>query len=59
LAHAKIQLFLNTFKNGQKAKGTFLPAASQLHDTGVKSFSAEEGLQNQMVFTSDNFSESI
>jgi len=25
----------------------------------MKSFSAEEGLQNQMVFTSDNFSESI
>jgi len=27
---AKIQLFLNTFKNGQKTKGTFLPAALHL-----------------------------
>jgi len=29
--HAKIQLFLSTFKNGQKLQGTFLPAAFQLN----------------------------
>ena len=46
--HGKIQLFLSTFKNSRKIKGTFLPSAFQLH-------TLSRGVENLMDSSCDVF----